>query len=100
MPELVLLGLLLRTQSARAVPVNPAQDALGVVDDDEVVDPLGIDDVPDVDDCASAPVAASDVARMSVFNFHNFIKPPKTSRTTQRTLSSVFAPKPQDLPRP
>jgi hypothetical protein len=44
----VLLGLLLRTQSARAVPVSPAQDAFGVIDDD--VDPFGIDDVPDVDD--------------------------------------------------
>jgi len=105
LPELMLLGLLLRTQSARAVPVIPAHDALGVVvrllrrqsesavpvmpvqalvvscelvpvalDVDDDVVPRGIDDVPDVDVWASAaPVAASDVARMSVFNFHNFI---------------------------
>ena len=136
----VLLGLLLVTQSARAVPVRPAQDALGVVllsrkqsdnavpvmpahapaavpvvpvavDDGEVdgvadipdvpvalddgeVDgvadipdvPVAVDDgevdgvadVPDVVDCANtAPLAARDVATMSVFNFHNFIEPPE-----------------------
>ena len=48
------------------------------VDDGEVD---GVADVPDVVDCANtAPVAARDVATMSVFNFHNFIEPPKTLR--------------------
>jgi hypothetical protein len=88
-PEFVLLGLLLRTQSARAVPVRPAHDALGAsvelipldVDDevlgvDDVV--LGVDDVPYVDDCANAaPAATNDAARTSVFNFRNVIEPPE-----------------------
>ena len=88
-PEFVLLGLLLRTQAARAVPLRPAHVALGVsvelvpLDiDDEVLgvddDALGVDDVPYVDDCANAaPAATNDIARTSVFNFHNFIEPPE-----------------------
>ena len=81
-PEFVLLGLLLRTQSARAVPVRPAHDALGVSVElaplDVDGDVLGVDDVPDVDDCANAaPAATNDAARTSVFNFCNFIEPPE-----------------------
>jgi len=80
-PEFVLLGLLLRTQSARAVPVRPAHDALGVLVDlipvDVDDDVLGVDDVPYVDDCANAALAATnDVARTSVFNCQDVIVPP------------------------
>lgn len=102
-PEFVLLGLLLRTQSARAVPVSPAHEALGVVfeslckqsesavpvnpahafDGLAVLVPVVADgDVVDIDEDVSAanaaPVAASDVAKMSEFSFHNFINPSET----------------------
>src|SRR5439155_22879986 len=79
----VLVGLLLRTQSARAVPVRPAHDALGGVSDelappDVDGDVLGVDGVADVDDCANAALAATnDATRTSVFNFCNFIEPPE-----------------------
>ena len=89
-PEFVLLGLLLRTQSARSVPVSPAHAALGElalfallllvsvdVDAPDDVDGAVIVDVPDVDDCPiAAPAAINDVARTSVLNFQSFIEPP------------------------
>jgi hypothetical protein len=103
MPEFVLLGLLLRTQSARAVPVRPAHDAFGVLfellcrqsasavpvipaqllDGLAVLVPVEVDgDVVDIDDDVSAakaaPAAASDVAKTSAFIFHNFIDPSET----------------------
>ena len=89
-PEFVLLGLLLRTQSARAVPVRPAHDALGGVSDelappDVDGDVLGVDGVADVDDCANAALAATnDATRTSVFNFCNFIEPPEERKNYKR----------------
>jgi hypothetical protein len=92
-PEFVLLGLWLRTQSARAVPVSPAHAALGElllsvlllfvsvdVDAPNDVDGAVIVDVPDVDDCPSAALAATnDVARTIVLNCQSFIDPPNTA---------------------
>jgi len=75
MPELALLGLFARTQSARAVPVISAHDALGVV----------------ALSCRQSDNAVP-VMRIQFPQFH------KASKMSRNSAPQAGSPKPQDLP--